>query len=659
MLDAYTIRKAVPRIVIAVIGINLSIYLCVAAIDLTNIVGRGLGDLLYAPFLPENGRLFVESKSIEVNTSNTLAATGFLSIAVGALLVKAATVGVFALLGSIFPILFIIALIALAVLFTLVIRQGLLIFLSIASPVAIACFVLPGTEKYFKQWSDLFIKTLMVYPIIAVIFAMSNVMGTILLSSATATGSILNPASLINFAQSGGQSDAQATLQIIAAILVIYAPLVLIPFAFKFAGGAIGAVMNAAQNSTAGKRGQLAKGRSAKLDQAKQKRAMLADQGGLKGGWKRPVNSAYNAVGRRRGAGTLGVTRQGREKMALHTMGGVEETLKNNSALRQLANNDDANNLLALSGGSEAGMQDAAKQIFRKSDGSYDEVRAKAAMNAARAVGVTRQNAAAALQTSAQNKWRAVDPNRSDIIQDGIGRLAGSNASEAASLAYGNQFHSRSNGRIDLGGNNMDLDDQAVTDYATQHSLSPVQAQQELATLDGIGRVSAQEAVRGHTASVKGEAEVLQRAMAAGTPDQKAKAIQRMLELNGHKAGAPPANRDIINKMIEDAGVDPNSGHSAAVQLAAKSINVNPGDLNTLSDGHKKISENKALEQRAVMSADPAEAAHFRSLKTAETLQDQQAALLFERVKGEATRLTKGASVYGDDIPENMRSSGG
>ena len=50
LFDAYTVRKIAPRLIVAVIGINLSIYLCVIAVDVTNIIGGGLGDLLREPF---------------------------------------------------------------------------------------------------------------------------------------------------------------------------------------------------------------------------------------------------------------------------------------------------------------------------------------------------------------------------------------------------------------------------------------------------------------------------------------------------------------------------------------------------------------------------------------------------------------------------------
>src|ERR1044071_3487623 len=70
MLDAYTLRKAIPRLVVAVIAINLSIYLCVAALDITTIIGKGLNQLLVTPFVQNDSFGGIDIKG---NTTNTIA----------------------------------------------------------------------------------------------------------------------------------------------------------------------------------------------------------------------------------------------------------------------------------------------------------------------------------------------------------------------------------------------------------------------------------------------------------------------------------------------------------------------------------------------------------------------------------------------------------
>lgn len=212
MLDAYTVRKAVPRILIAVIGINLSIYFCLAALDVSTIVGRGIDGLLMSTFKDAKAFAVVSPDTTTEGVLTTLLTGGALWALGGAII------------GGLLGFIALVGLLALAIMFTLILTQALIIFLIIVSPVAIACFILPGTEKYFQKWLDLFIKTLMVYPIVYSILAMSKVMAALLIGTSS-----LSPDSI------GG-------VKVFAAILVIYAPLVLIPFAFKLAGGAIGAI---------------------------------------------------------------------------------------------------------------------------------------------------------------------------------------------------------------------------------------------------------------------------------------------------------------------------------------------------------------------------------------------------------------------------------
>lgn len=252
MLDAYTVRKAIPRIVIAVIAINLSIFMCVALIDITNVVGRGLGQLITEPFKTDEafGNQGIGGTANNIFGGATFVLTflagtliwkllkgkpgGAVSSAAKGLIVPAAII--------LIPFIISILLISLAIVFTLVIRQALLVFLTVISPVAMALFVLPGTEKYFKKWFDLFIKTLMVYPIVAIIFAVSSAMTSVIIGNSNAGGGLTSPA------------------QAIAAVVVAFAPLVMIPFAFKLAGGAIAAISSAASGQASNLSGRTRQG---------------------------------------------------------------------------------------------------------------------------------------------------------------------------------------------------------------------------------------------------------------------------------------------------------------------------------------------------------------------------------------------------------------
>lgn len=235
LFDAYTIRKIAPRLLVAVIGINLSIYLCVAVIDITNIIGGGLGDLLRQPFHRSeafsNPEIpFTKGTKVAIGGVGVVGAVG---TAVGGLgFLGAVTGGIFglaagallALLAFLLISMLSIALLALAIAATVIIRYGAIMILTVVSPVAIALLVLPGTEKYFKQWWDTFMKVLIMYPIIAVIFAISDILGAVL---------------MVTLVQRGGMTEF---VTIAVVILALYAPLFMIPFAFKLSGGIIGGV---------------------------------------------------------------------------------------------------------------------------------------------------------------------------------------------------------------------------------------------------------------------------------------------------------------------------------------------------------------------------------------------------------------------------------
>lgn len=221
-LDAYTLRKIAPRILFAVIGVNLSIYLCVAAIDVTNIFGGGIADLLRAPFIDDNS--FKKIPDIDTSVESSIVGVvgaGGVAIGLFGLASGVAALSVLEVLAMFAIMIAGVALVAIAILATLVIRYGAILFLSIVSPIAIALWVLPGTEKYFRTWWDTFLKVLIMYPIIAVIFAVSDILASI----------FLNTNDEVN--------DISSVVSVFVAMFVIYAPLFMIPFAFKLSGGIV------------------------------------------------------------------------------------------------------------------------------------------------------------------------------------------------------------------------------------------------------------------------------------------------------------------------------------------------------------------------------------------------------------------------------------
>lgn|GEM_PF-7029798 len=222
VIDAYTAKKVLPRLLIAAIAINLSIYLVALAVDITNILGNGAAGLIELPFK--------QAGAFTLHLNGGTSGLGLFALVTGTIWAASNVVPllIFFFTAVLLPVFFIF----LAILVTVIIRRGLIIFLVLISPVAFALYCLPNTEKYFKQWWDLLVKTLMVYPIIAIMFALGNVISVTINTAST----------------SSGISDTVAQLISIVALVI---PLGLIPFSFKLAGGILGRVHDLAQGGAA------------------------------------------------------------------------------------------------------------------------------------------------------------------------------------------------------------------------------------------------------------------------------------------------------------------------------------------------------------------------------------------------------------------------
>ncbi|HWT55612.1 MAG TPA: hypothetical protein VN031_01120 [Candidatus Microsaccharimonas sp.] len=211
VIDAYSAKKILPRLLIAALLINISFYLVAIMVDIANIVGNGLSDLIIAPFnLSGNFNL-------QVNTTGSVGLT--------TLLAGAVTWATISLSGQFlawlwFSILLPLLLVFLSILVVVLLRQALIVFLVIISPVAFALYCLPNTEKYFRKWWDILFETLLVFPIVTALFAMGKVSAYILSNSNN--GALLNGLSQI------------------MGVVALVIPLLLIPFSFKLAGGLLG-----------------------------------------------------------------------------------------------------------------------------------------------------------------------------------------------------------------------------------------------------------------------------------------------------------------------------------------------------------------------------------------------------------------------------------
>ena len=211
----YGVKKMLPRLVIAAVLVNLSFTFCAVLLDLSNVTGYAFQDAFMGikntiSTVGENtGVGWTWSEVIMMILSNGALAGGVVAtVAMGAELLPLA---LSALVG--------IGLVLLLVLLIMAARQALIVILIIISPLAFVCYLLPGTEKWFKKWRDLFFTMLVFFPAFAVIFGGAQLAGIIIIQNATgANGGIMQ----------------------ILGMVVQVIPLALTPIILKLSGGVLG-----------------------------------------------------------------------------------------------------------------------------------------------------------------------------------------------------------------------------------------------------------------------------------------------------------------------------------------------------------------------------------------------------------------------------------
>ena len=210
-ISNYGVKKMLPRLVIAAVLVNLSFTICAILLDLSNIAGYAFQDAFMGikntiSTVGENTSTWTWSEVISTALSNGALAVGAVAFTTELLpmLVPAATLAGLTLL---------------LILLIMAARQALIIILIIISPLAFVCYLLPGTEKWFKKWRDSFLTMLVFFPAFAVVFGGAQLAGILIIQNATGpNGAIMH----------------------VLGMLVQIIPLAITPLIMKFSGGVLG-----------------------------------------------------------------------------------------------------------------------------------------------------------------------------------------------------------------------------------------------------------------------------------------------------------------------------------------------------------------------------------------------------------------------------------
>lgn len=216
-IDNYGIKKILPKLLVAAILVNLSYYICVALVDVSNIVGNslqamfdGMASGLSAP-LPGGGGSGAGATAITaVLILGGLAAVGVAIWQNPAILLTLLV----AALGVVISILFLFVILSA--------REAAIVVLTVISPLAFACYMLPNTKKLFDKWLKIWEGLLLVYPICGLLVGGGNFMSKLMLSA------------------TGAGTDGSGFFGSFTAMLIGIVPIFFIPTVLKGSFAAMG-----------------------------------------------------------------------------------------------------------------------------------------------------------------------------------------------------------------------------------------------------------------------------------------------------------------------------------------------------------------------------------------------------------------------------------
>lgn len=262
-IDNYTIKRLLPRLVAAIVLTPFSYLICAFAIDLGNTLGFAVPQLITggntAAEPIRDALIAVAGLGGSSNVLNGLALLGAFLI-VMALCIAVLISLIVALIYMLFRLMF-------------------LYILVIAAPLAIACSVLPLTNKFFRMWGTNLIKLNLMFPMVTGLIAVSGLISGILLASAN-----------------GNQ------FMILAAGILPIMAFFLIPKTFKWSGELMEATAGAAAAYLGGRAGSYAKNAEAAHSE-KERERRAANRQAIAAGRNR-LYGGENSLARRVRAGS-------------------------------------------------------------------------------------------------------------------------------------------------------------------------------------------------------------------------------------------------------------------------------------------------------------------------------------------------------------------
>lgn len=399
-----------PRLGVALIGMALAVPLLKFAVTLTNDLGGLVQSLFFQIAGPAATGTSTDAGTTAGAVLGTITAASITVVVLGGL-------GILSLLGTV--------VVALLIgIFVLAVRQLVIFMLILLAPLAIAAYVIPGGQKLWEFWKKTLTTTLIMYPLI---------MGFI---SAGAAISYIMP-------------QNSNSMQILA-IIVYFAPYLMLPMTFKMAGGLMGTVFSMANDRNRGVFDRLKKFRGQKMAE----NAQLMKTGNRYRGNSWAARQFNRAT---RGAAIIGSGEAGinvakwgqrtRSAISAHTLGEAQEAAEKNADFARIKANDD----FLTAALEHPGSTERQKQ-FLKGKG-YDDRSAEDAVASIRAARRSMSNEA--FETAAAMALPATGTafkGGAGEMHEMINRVTGGDRNRAATMLNAMRQGAAQSRRFDLGG---------------------------------------------------------------------------------------------------------------------------------------------------------------------------------------------------------------
>ncbi len=286
----YNIKRLLPRLIVGAILVNISYYICAAAIQLSNVIGASMLQIM------EGVTQKIGTPAMSLHNAANGFKDGVLSDLTSAMLTKTGTIWI--LMAPIAAVIISIAIVAAASIILLIARKVIVAMLVLVSPLLFVTYLLPNIEHYFQQWLRLFIQLLLVFPVVAFLLGTGQIISATIINVGSSGDTNYAVKDDGYQAKSGGSGSATTDLAACAAAVL---PLIGVWFLMK----GLSSVMTSGASKLAANvgRGSRAKERAEKM-QAKLGKPGLTP-GGIPGtGFDR--KPAFSRLAGRRHKASLG-----------------------------------------------------------------------------------------------------------------------------------------------------------------------------------------------------------------------------------------------------------------------------------------------------------------------------------------------------------------